>query len=522
MRQRLKPLAISLCVLGFVSTPVLADTTDKNVSSRTASLEQQVAELQQEVAAMKGQKVSQQKKSSKSRLQQTAATTISSKKVHSSSAPSVGSLPNEGLSYLPIDVDVPGQSFVSSGPYIGIPLEYSGGNLIINAPSVNQDVALLKVRKNIHQRLEALGVHEEADHAHVLLSGIVEGQGVYQTIKGASPNSSIDLTSAGLDAYILGPSNWLSSLISLSYDNNTGASEGSLSSNSRTANSRVFVNQAFVTIGDLRVTPVYGTFGQLNVPFGTYSSNMVTSPMTKIMARTKTRAIVLGYRPQVDNTMYAASYIFQGDSTAGPASRVNNGGIDLGYQFNQGQFTGDIGGGVIANLADSQGMQFVGNSATNFNGFGGINGTGNEKLVHRVPAYDLRGMAQIGKNIDLLAEYITASTNFSKADMTMNNHGAKPRALNTEAAYTFSAFARPSSVAVGYGMTKDALAIGLPAQRYSMVFNTSIWRDTLQSLEFRHDINYSGSNRATGSSVAAAAPVGSNDNAVTAQFDVYF
>ena len=46
-------------------------------------------------------------------------------------------------------------------------------------------------------------------------------------------------------------------------------------------------------------------------------------------------------------------------------------------------------------------------------------------------------------------------------------------------------------------MSKDALALGMPAQRWSAVLNTSIWRNTLESLEFRHDINYAKSNKNT-------------------------
>ncbi|MEO8964301.1 MAG: hypothetical protein ABI370_06490, partial [Gammaproteobacteria bacterium] len=70
--------------------------------------------------------------------------------------------------------------------------------------------------------------------------------------------------------------------------------------------------------------------------------------------------------------------------------------------------------------------------------------------------------------------------------------------------------------------TKDALALELPYKRYSLVFNTSVWRDTLQSLEFRRDYNYGASNVATGSGISAPTASGKQDSAVTFQFDVYF
>ncbi len=527
MRKQLKPLTLSLCLLGFMATPAFAVSNSAQVdklSQQVSALEKQVSQLQAKV----NEKQYTQKKKSKVKGRQratqaeTASSASTSAEENHNPISGVATLPTSGTTYLPMDVGVPGQSFVSSGPYIGVPLQFSGGDLIINSPSVNQDYSLLKVRKNIHQRLAALGV-EAPDRAHILLSGIVEAQGIYRDIGGGPNSSDVDLTNATLDTYVLGPSQWLSALMSLTYDNNPGTISGSLANNSRDLNSRVYVNQAFVTIGNLVQSPIYGTFGQLYVPFGTYGTNMVSDPLTKLMARTKARAVVLGFQPQVDDTIYAAAYIFKGDTHEGSTSRLNNGGINFGYRFAHGVITSDIGAGVIANIADSVGMQFVNNlPAPTFNGFGGTGTTGNETIAHRVPAYDLRALLGVGTHIDLLAEYIAASTSFNRADMTMNSHGAKPQALDAEAAYTFTAFARPSSVAVGYGMTKDALALQLPAQRYSIVFNTSVWRDTLQSLEFRHDKNYGASNVATGSGVSAPTASGKGDNIVTAQFDLYF
>jgi hypothetical protein len=530
MRQRLTPLVASLSILGLISAPAFAVTSTQNVdqlAKQLAALQQQVNSLQAQLHAEKHQNQLastngyRSKRNSKKAAQNNSNTSPPDNNTNTPIS-GISTLPTSGTTYIPVDVDVPGQSFVSSGPYIGVPLQFSGGELIVNTPSVNQDLALLKVRKNIHERLEASGVIEEPDHAHVLVSGEVEGQAYYQNIGGGPNSTNIDLTNVTLDTYILGPSRWLSSLISLTYDNNAGSADGTFASNSTVLNSRVYVRQAFFTIGNLSLTPIYGTVGQYYVPFGTYASNMVSSPLTLQMARVKARAILVGYQPQLDNTPYASAYIFPGDTYAGATNRVNNGGINLGYRYTHGYFTGDIGGGWIANIADSQGMQFVANSTTTFNGFGGLNGTGNEKIVHRVSAYDLRTMLDLGHSFNFIGEFITAASAFSKADLTMNNHGARPKALNTELSYSFEAFARPSAAAIGYGMTKDAMALQLPAQRYSVTFNTSVWKDTLQSLEFRHDVNYAKSSFGSGSNVPAPQASGQPNNTVTANFDVFF
>lgn len=533
MKHRLKPLAISLCLLGAIATPTFATAMSDD---QNQALVQKVDQLQQEILELKkqlkphhkaGRKHARQVKHAKSVT--TYASVAGEKQLvgvpittRSSDDDIVrlskGKVNNE---YFPVDFDVPGQSLVSTGPYLGTNLQYSGSNLIINNPSVNTDVALLNVRKGITERMVAMGRNPEEQNAHVLLSGVVEGQANYKSIGGGSSSSDIDLTSVGIDAYILGPSTWVSGLISLSYDNNSGAQTGSLNNNSRSESSRVFVKKAFLTIGDFAKSPFYGTVGQLYVPFGTYSSAMVSSPLTKALARTQARAIVLGFQQQTPNAFYGSVYTFRGDSRTATAKRINNGGLNAGYRFKGENVSGNFGAGVIANIADSQGMQDTGNGPA-FGGFGGTNGSGREMLVHRVPAYNLRGSLSLGSSVDVLAEYITAARRFSPADMTMNGHGAKPQALNLEASYSFQGLAKPLSLGVGYGMTKDALALGLPENRYSAVLNTSLWKNTLQSLEFRHDVNYRSSSIATGSGIAAPSASGKSDNAIFAQMDIYF
>lgn len=573
MKQQLKHIVVSLCMLGMTSIPIAVaanPSTDVNqqvetVSSRADALAKQVTQLQREVAILKGQrnrnsKIASRKNKAKvivvkhvvhihhghpnvrlthadfhppqtattmerhilRHLHPTAAQLENQQYERQQSVESYSVLPPTGTDYFPLDLDVPGQSFVSTGPYIGVPLQFSGGNLIINSPSINEDVALLNLRKNIRQRLRTMGIGFEENHAHLLLSGLIEAQANYK--QNGSNKTDINVTRAALDAYILGPVSWTSGLISLHYDDNIGADDGSLATNYRVANSRVFVRQAFITLGDFEQTGLYSTLGQMFVPFGTYSSNMISSPLTQLLARTKARAVLIGYQQQAPNAFYVSGYVFKGDSHAGTKG-INNGGINLGYRFERNIVKGNFGGGVIGNIADSSGMQVTGGrNATPpvFDGFGGINGLGNEQLVHRVPAYNLRGLFSIGAHIDLLAEYVGASTSFSRDDLTFNNSGARPWALNVEAAYSFCAFNRPSAIAIGYARAKDVLALGLPTQRYSLVFNTSWWKDTLQSLELRHDVNYGKSDFATGSDVVPFTHgPGRSDNMVTAQFDLY-
>lgn len=441
-------------------------------------------------------------------------------------------LSEEERNLLPFDLYVPGQSFVSTGPYVGVPLQYNGSDLLINSPSVNTDTQLLRIRKKIDEQLIAMGgeIPEEPFHSHLLLSGVIETQAGYFKPANLPSTSGIDMSNISLDAFIIGPSHWLLGFIELSHDANPFPLNFRFAENDRPIffnnytvdNSRVFVNKAFVTIGDFSVSPLYGTFGQYFVPFGTYSSIMVSDPLAKLLARTKARAFTLGFEQQATNAFYGAAYIFRGDSHTGSVSRVNNGGLNAGYKFNFNSiFSGRVGGGVIANLADSVGMQ-------RGNGFRFF-----ERIDHRVPAYNINTLLSFGTHVDFIGEFIAATRKFDVNDMGYDGKGAKPWAFDTSLSYSFTILDnKPSAIGIGYAKTAESLSLGLPQDRYSLVFNTSLWRNTLQSLELRKDINYGSDHTANGPIAAVLLPggcsaalcrgTGESDLAVTAQFDYYF
>ncbi len=510
MQLKLKPL-IALCLSTLIASPVFA--------AETASVEAQIAALQKQVDALKtqvssSQKVSTTNKPVKPYPTPSAAHMDGTDKPTSFTRKQLTSLASQQREFLPFDLDVPGQAFVSTGPYVGVPLQFSGANLVVNSPSVNTDAQLLGIRKSIHEQLMAMGgeIFQEPYHSHLLLSGVVEAQAGYNNPGGSPSTTDIDITNVSLDAFFMGPSSWTLGFIEFSYDGNSPVNSVYTSNNDfRTSNSRVYINKAFITLGNFEKTPLYATAGQIYVPFGVYSSVMVSDMLSKLLGRTKARAVEIGYMPQTKTTLYGSAFVFRGDSHANSVAKVRNGGINLGYKYNFGYFVGNIGAGYMANLADSVGMQVTG-----FNQ--------NEQLMHTVPAYDLRAVLSFGEHVDVIGEYVFAGKSFNPDDMSYNNSGAKPWAFDTELSYSFMMLDnKPSNVGIGYAASGQALAMGIPTRRYNVVFNTSIWRNTIQSLEFRHDRMYAASNTGT---IAGTSPVvmqtGKGDNAVTAQFDYYF
>lgn len=517
-----KPLAALLCLIGAIPSTIFAAETSnaatniqiEKLSTQTKTLESQIYNLQKEIKSLKRQ----QRSTGSKRTNSSANNSASASSTQPMSQQDLTKFVNEERQYLPFDMDVPGQAFVSTGPYVGVPIQYAGNDLVINSPSVNTDLQLLQIRKSIREQLMAMGgtLAKEPYHSHLLLSGAVESQINYTNIGGAPSTSYIDVSNASLDLFMLGPSDWILGFMEFSYDNSPP-----INNSYTVSNSRLYVNKAFVTLGNLHDAPYYGTFGKYYVPFGAYASLMISDTLTKVMMRTKANAITLGVSEPGPNSFFGSLYFFRGDSHAASVSKINNGGINLGYNYKVGYFKGNIGGGIIANIADSAGFQ-------SGNGFSQY-----EQITHRVPGYDVRGIVALGEHVDFIGEFISGTTAFNPNDMSFNGRGAKPWALDTELAYTFTIFDnKPSTIAVGYQKSNQALSLGIPMNRYSLVLNTSLWRNTLQALEFRRDLNYAASDTANGPTGAASTPgqctaaactaSGKYDNAVTAQFSYFF
>src|SRR5262249_29428003 len=145
-----------------------------------------------EVAALKKQRTYAQKRNKSGATDDPPGDPSPSKKM---TGKELVKLISEEQQYLPFDLDVPGQAFVSSGPYVGVPIQFSGTNLIINSPSVNTDVQLLGIRKSIIAQLDAMGAELKVPyHSHILLSGIIEAQASYFKPGGKPSRSDIDVT----------------------------------------------------------------------------------------------------------------------------------------------------------------------------------------------------------------------------------------------------------------------------------------------------------------------------------------
>lgn len=403
---------------------------------------------------------------------------------------------------------------VVSSPYLGDRPAFDGSDYIVNISSINRDIRLMQQRRRLYRAYEKLG-YPVPQMPIISLSG--KSEPIATLSSPFRGNTDGDLTLGSSELNIAASLNEnVEAYIAIAYD------ESPPSIGPRIDNSAFNLNMGFVNIGNLDKSPYYFTAGQLYVPFGRFSSAMISSSLPMNLSRTKTRPFILGYKSQQDTGPFAAVYGFRSDTTLG-SSGV--GGVNLGYIFAKDDINGEVGASFISSINDAAGMQSTGSNVnTTFGGFGSF--TNGNEAVRKIPALDVHVNLGIDR-YNLSAEWVGVTQSFRAQDLSFNNTPAKPQAIQTEANMTFIAFNRPSSVGVGYQWSKDALALNLPKQRILGVFNISIWKDTVESIEYRHDMDYKGNQFANG-----AAPIGfSNENTVgtgrssdtlSAQIGVYF
>lgn len=438
---------------------------------------------------------------------------------------------------------------VVTSPYLGRRSPFDGSDLVVLNAGANQDVRLLKQEKTLRE------IYKQCHHCFpenplLEVSGRVETQAVgrtgydtVSTLMGNTSSSDINLTAAELDLVPI-INEWTTGLIVFKYDNN-------FTTPRRLSNSRLFLDSGFATIGNFAVTPWYVSLGQMFVPFaGQYSSFMLTTPLPQQLGVVRDRAVLLGYQPLCGCGLYGSVFIFSGDSFVSDEDErnfhdvhhhrhvhdvhdlntINNGGVNLGFKWdNHCGFSTDLGASYIRNIADALGFQLNGVSVTDSIGFTGFAATGvSERLRHRVPGLDVHSNFCMG-NFRLYLEYVAALRTFDPVNLSFNKEGAQPKSGNVEGVYKFAICQRPASVALGFARTWEALALNLPEQQYNAVFNISIWKSTILSLEYRHDVNYPAGTCATGNGPFGL-PVpfftedtlGKTGDQLTLQFGIYF
>jgi len=242
---------------------------------------------------------------------------------------------------------------VVSSPYFGVQAEYSGADLIVNSSTINKDVALLHIRQAM---IEDLANHHIAypNHPILELSGLIETQAFKNLTYDSHHETDINVTDAKVDI-VAGVSPWITAFVEMEL-----VDDGDSLKRSSRADAK-FTN-AFVTYGNLHESGLYMTMGQLYLPFGQFTSSMVTNSLPRVLGRTRERAIVVGYA-QPDNDGFNASvYTFRGDThkSETPSAlndHINRVGGNLEFNHHGQDYSLNFGASVISDMAESCGLQ---------------------------------------------------------------------------------------------------------------------------------------------------------------------
>jgi len=292
---------------------------------------------------------------------------------------------------------------------------------------------------------------------------------------------------------------------SAAYSNNIGGS----------SNSAIQLEQGYVFIGNLEMSPLFVQVGKSFQDFSRYEIHPITRSLTQVMSETLATSLKLGF---IANGFNGGVYVFDDPigKIGGNSQKPTNYGIALGYDMPNDQLGWDVGAAYLYNMIAANDVAY---SVVNF--------TGQSAYNSRVGAVALYGDVNSGPFF-LNARYTTAVQRFNANDMTKNGNadlayvvngagvtnvigsgiavtpnanasGAKPWAAGLTAGYGYNAWGIAQNIYLGYQASREAAGMNVPKSRWLVGLGAEAWKNTSVGIEWDHDQAYSTSNGGSGS-----------------------
>ena len=325
----------------------------------------------------------------------------------------------------------------------------------------------------LYSRLNADATGNNVDHTHV-----TNGRTGYKTA------SQINLPSVNLLG-VADINSWATGVLSLAADN-VGRQDNSSTDN-------IGVDQAYVLLGDLNSSSIYGFAGKKDVDFGNFSTvDFYTMPLDRLAFKVgATDSVGVGFDNSGFNAVFTAmnggsnnTDVVDGVANAGATAytqnnnNINNFALNLGY----GMTTNNVAWGVGAGYLNGSRYAY-----TKANG-------------DRNGAWDLNGHFNVD-SLTVMAEYARTA---SKVDDL-----STVQAYDLGAAYGFPIMGHNSSVNADISELKDNTTT---ASQFVLGWNNELVSDVWMGLEWAYNkgqIN-GGSEFATSSAIVAG-PTDSGD-----------
>jgi len=292
------------------------------------------------------------------------------------------------------------------------------------------------------------------------IGGVVEVDYVNSDSDG---DDSDDLVTATVEVGITTQVNdWVSAELVLLYEEDTD--------NQSDGDSSFDVDTAMVSIADPDASWFINA-GQYTLPFGSYSSHMISDPFTLLHGETGDTAAEAGYSA---NGFTVSAYVFDGDrfDAGGDSADVNNWGAALGYEAETDSFSFVGHFGYINDVLESDELS----------GAGGLQSG-------RAPGWI--ASAEVGAgDFTIIGEYL------QQTDIALAGSTDEPSTYNFEVGYGFDAAGLPATVALGF--TGSDEADGLVAEESIRgVFGLEIMDGTSVAFEYANDEDYDGTDTDT-------------------------
>lgn len=229
--------------------------------------------------------------------------------------------------------------------------------------------------------------------------------------------------------------------------------------------------------------------GRMIVPFGNFSSHMITDPLTLEIGEAHESALEVGFE---SGGLRASVYAFNGeaDQNKTDSDVVDDFGLSLSYVMNSDSMNIDVGIDYINNMAETDGIE-----GTVITGPSLAAST----IEEHTAAMALHAIINIDK-LEIIAEYVTASDDFNTADLGFNGGKAKPSASNIELAYTMDMGGREITVAVAHQTSADIDGSVLPESRNMISASTTLAEAVAFTVEYTDASDYRLSDGGSGES----------------------
>ncbi|MBF0340650.1 MAG: LbtU family siderophore porin [Magnetococcales bacterium] len=263
----------------------------------------------------------------------------------------------------------------------------------------------------------------------------------------------------------------------------------------------VDIDEATITLGDTDKHPLYLTAGRKTVPFGRFTTTLISDPLTQQLGETKESVAEVGFK---SNGAYGSVYAFNGNANKKGKDTIDQFGADLGYGGKVREVTFDFGASMTNSLEDSEVVTAR---------VAAVPGANITNMQQHVSGAALHASAGFG-GVTLLGEFITAMDRFDLTELPWNGRGAKPRSWNLEAAYGFQILGKETTTSIAWQGSDEALALGLPENRFMLGASMGVYEKTTLAFEWMHDKDYGTSDTGTAAGTNRTANTGTAKLAV--------